>query len=322
MRRFKKILLCWGIMALGSSVFAQQYPERPIRLIVPYTTGGGTDLLARIVGQELSNSLGQSVVVDNKPGAGAVIGTDIVAKARPDGYTLALISSGHAMNPWLYSKLPFDSVADISPVIQIASGPNVIAVNADVPARTVAELIAMLRKEPGRYSFGSAGIGNPTHLAGEIFQSATQTKLIHVPYKGSGQAEVGLAGGEVTMIVDSIPAALPFIKSGKTRALAVTGARRFPLLPDTPTADEAGLRDFDLSTWWGIVAPPNTPAPIIAKLNESVARALQSPEVRGQFLRLGAEPTSSTARQFGDRIRSETERYGKIIRDLGIRPQP
>ena len=320
--QFKAMLVGFSVAMVGLAVHAQHYPDRPIRLIVPYSTGGGTDLMARIIGQELTKSFGQPVVVDNKPGAGAVIGTDIVAKARPDGYTLGLISSGHAINPWLVAKLPFDSVTGIAPVIQVASGPNVIVVNAEVPVKTLAELIAIMRKEPGRYSFGSAGVGNPTHLAGEIFQSSTQTKLIHVPYKGSGQAEIGLAGGEITMIIDSIPAALPFINSGKTRALAVTGKQRFPLLLEVPTANEAGLNDFDLITWWGVVAPPGTPAQIVSTLNDAITRILQSAEVRSQFLKFGAAPTTSTAQQFGDHIKVETERYGNVIRGLGIQPKP
>jgi tripartite-type tricarboxylate transporter receptor subunit TctC len=318
----KKMALGVLLSAAAILALAQGYPEKPIRLLVPYTTGGGTDLMARILGKKLSPSLGQPVVIENKPGAGGVIATDMVAKAPPDGYTLGLISSGHAINPSLYSKLPFDPVTGIAPVIQVASGPNVIVVNKDVPAKTLQELIAAIRSEPGHYSFGSAGVGNPTHLAGEAFARQTNTRLIHVPYKGSGQAEIALAGGEITMIIDSIPAALPFINSGKTRALAVTGKNRFALLPNVPTAAEAGLPDFEPITWWGIIAPPGTPHNIVAQLNAAAADALQSPDVRQQFLKFGAEPTTSTPEQFGAFIKSETERFGKLVHELGIHLMP
>jgi len=316
----KKLLFGFALVGFTITAVAQQYPDRPIRLIVPYSTGGGTDLMARILAQELTPLLGQPIMVDNKPGAGAVIGSDIVAKARPDGYTILLTSSGHTINPSLYSKLPFDAVKSFTPIIQIATGPNVIVVNHDVPAKSISELVAMMRKAPGKYSFGSAGIGNPTHLAGEVFQSATNTRLIHVPYKGSGQAEIGLAGGEITMIVDSIPAALPFINSGKTRALAVTGDQRFPLLPNVPTAAEAGLLDYDMTTWWGLLAPAGTPEPVVMLLNTSFTRVLQDPEVRKKFLQFGATPAPGMPAPFAAFIKAEAERFAKLIQSLGIQP--
>jgi tripartite-type tricarboxylate transporter receptor subunit TctC len=320
MRLLAKLTCLVALCGLALSALAQQYPARSVRIVVPYTPGGGTDVMARIIAVELSRTLHGSVFVENKPGAGGVIGTDAVAKARPDGYTLGLISSGHAINPALYANMPFDAVSGIAPVIQVAAGPNVVVVNAQVSAKSLAELIALARREPGRVSFGSAGVGNPTHLAGELLQRVTGTTLIHVPYKGSGQAEIALAGGEITMVIDSIPAALPFITSGKTRALAVTGQKRFPLLPEVPTVAEAGLRDFDMTTWWGVVAPPGTPESVIALLNSSVAEVLQNPDVRKQFLQFGAQPTTGSPRQFGEYIRSETERYGKLVKSLGIPP--
>jgi tripartite-type tricarboxylate transporter receptor subunit TctC len=299
---------------------AQQYPVRTVRMIVPYTPGGGTDVMARVIAAELTKMLQQSVVVENKPGAGGVLGTDSVAKARPDGYTVGLISSGHAINPALYASMPFDSIHDIAPVIQVASGPNVIVVNADVKAGSLSGLIELARAEPGRLTYGSAGVGNPTHLAGELLQRAAEIKLVHVPYKGSGQAEIALAGGEITMMIDSIPAALPFITSGKTRALAVTGDERFPLLPNVPTIAEAGLRGFDMSTWWGVVAPAGTPDDVIRRLNTSIADILRRPDIRKQFLQFGAQPITGSPSQFGEYIRSETERYSRLIKALGIQP--
>jgi tripartite-type tricarboxylate transporter receptor subunit TctC len=314
-------LLC-TLLSFGTALLshAEQYPDRPIRLIVPYTTGGGTDVMARVIAAEMTQVLGQSVVVENKPGAGAIIGTDFISKAPPDGYVIGLIASAHTINPALYSKLPFDPIKGFSPVMQIASGPNVLAVNAALPAASLKDLIALLRAEPGRHSFGSAGLGNPTHLAGELFQRATQTKLIHVPYKGSGQAEIGLAGGEIDMMIDSIPAALPFIASGKTRALAVTGTQRFPMLPDVPTMAEAGLADYAMTTWWGVVAPPATPTPIVDRLNSTIADILKKPDVRKKFLQFGAEPTVSSPAEFGEYMRIETERYAKLVHAMGLQP--
>jgi len=314
--------LAWFIAFTMVCAFAhaQQYPERAIRLIVPYTSGGGTDVMARIVGAELSKLIGQSVIVENKPGAGGIIGTDIVAKAHPDGYTLALISSGHVINPALHTRMPFDAISGVSPVIQVASGPNVIVVNAAVKANSLAELISLAQRQPGVLSFGSAGVGNPTHLAGELFQRVTHTRLLHVPYKGSGQAEIALAGGEITMMIDSIPAALPLVNAGKTRALAVTGQQRFPLLPDVPTVSEAGLAGYEMTTWWGVIAPPNTPQAVISFLNSNIARVLDEEKIRRQFLKFGAEPTTGTAKQFGDFIAAEAERYAKLIKSLGIEP--
>ncbi|HEX6794334.1 MAG TPA: tripartite tricarboxylate transporter substrate binding protein [Casimicrobiaceae bacterium] len=299
---------------------ADGYPDHSIRLIVPYTPGGGTDIMARIIAAELSKRVGQSVIVENKPGAGGILGTDIVAKAHPDGYTLGLVSSAHAINPALHASMPFDALNGIAPVMKVASGPNVIVVNAAVKATSIAELIELAKARPGTLAFGSAGVGNPTHLAGELFQRATKTKLLHVPYKGSGQAEIALASGEITMIIDSIPAALPFIQAGKTRALAVTGASRFPLLPDVPTVREAGLADYEMSTWWGVVAPPGTGDKVVASLNEQISRVLQEAQIRKQFLQFGAEPTTSTSREFRDFIAKELERYAKLIRALGIQP--
>lgn len=314
-------VLCSLVLAcLAFSVGAEPYPDHSIRLIVPYTTGGGTDIMARLIGAELSISLGKSVVVENKPGAGAIIGTDLVSKANADGYTLLLIASAHAINPALYAHLPFDPIKGFTPVTQIAAGPNVLVVNAAMPVKTVSELVALSRREPGGLSFGSAGVGNPTHLAGELFQRATNTKMIHVPYKGSGQAEIGLAGGEINLMIDSVPAALGFINSGKTRALAVTGAQRFPMLPDVPTMAQAGLRDFDMNTWWGVLAPAGTPRPIIELLNKAIAAVLLKPDVRAKFLQFGAEPISTSPEQFGEYISTETQRYGQLIHTLGIEP--
>ncbi|HLX28409.1 MAG TPA: tripartite tricarboxylate transporter substrate binding protein [Casimicrobiaceae bacterium] len=317
LRRWVWLLALFGVCF---SAGADQYPDHAIRLIVPYTPGGGTDVMARVIAAELTRLLGQSVIVENKPGAGGIIGTDAVAKAHPDGYTIGLISSGHAINPALHKTMPFDPIKGIAPVIQVASGPNVIVVNASVKTRTLRELVDLAKREPERLTFGSAGVGNPTHLAGEIFQRVTNTKLLHVPYKGSGQAEVALASGEITMIIDSIPAALPFITSGKTRALAVTGKQRFPLLPDVPTVDETGVGHYEVSTWWGVVSAPGTPAPIVSLLNQDIATVLAEPSIRKQFLQFGAEPVTSTSAEFADFIAAELDRYAKLVKSLGIQP--
>jgi tripartite-type tricarboxylate transporter receptor subunit TctC len=320
MRRVFAIGCLLVVALLSTFAWADQYPDHSIRLIVPYTPGGGTDVMARVIGAELSKRLGQSVVVENKPGAGGIIGTEVVAHAHPDGYTLALISSGHVINPALHVTMPFDALKDIAPVVEVATGPNVIVVNDAVKATNLAELIDLARRNPGKLTFGSAGVGNPTHLAGELFQRATNTKILHVPYKGSGQAEIALAGGEITMMIDSIPAALPLIRAGKTRALAVTGAHRFPLLPDVPTVAEAGLGNYEMSTWWGIVAPAGTPEPIVSRMSREISNVLHESDIKTQFLQFGAEPKTSSSRQFRDFIAAELERYAKMIHDLGIQP--
>lgn len=316
-----------GILAIGAGFFmltgiarAQvgHYPVKPINLIVPYSPGGGTDIMARLIAQELTKMLGVSVIVQNRPGASAIIGTDMVARAPADGYTIGLISSGHAINPALYKTLPFDSANDFAAITEVAEGPNIMAVNSTLPVHSVQDLIKLGKTRT--LSFASAGLGQPTQLAGEVFGQQAGIKVENIPYNGSGEAEIGVASGVVDFIVDSVPAALPFITSGKTRALAVTGNARFPSLPGVPTFGEAGMPKYDMTTWWGLVAPRGVPADRIALLSRDVSQILAHPDIQNQFLKFGAQVRTSSPEAFQSYIGQEIQRYGKLIPELGIQP--
>jgi tripartite-type tricarboxylate transporter receptor subunit TctC len=262
---------CIACLVLAGAAHAQTirtgsapaWPVKSIRLLVGYTPGGGTDIMSRVLAKYLGESVKQTVIVDNRPGAGGVLATELVAKAPPDGYTLLTTPSTHAINPGLYAKLPYDSIADFTAVGLIATSPNVFVVHPLLPVRSVRELIALARSRPGELTFASAGVGSTTHLAGEYFRSLAKIKTVHVPYKGSSQAEIDLATGQVHYMIDSAPAALPNIKAGRTRALATTGAKRFSALPDVPTAAESGLREYESISWWGIIGPAGMPQAVV-----------------------------------------------------------
>ena len=297
---------------------AQTYPVKPIRIVVGYTPGGGTDVIARVLAKYMSESFKQSVVVENRPGAGAILATELVAKAAPDGYTLMNTPSTHAINPGLYAKLPFDTIRDFTPISLIASSPNIIVVHPSLPARKVKELIALARSRPGELSFASAGVGSTTHLAGEYFRSMAKINTLHVPYKGSSQAEVDLATGQIHYMVDSTPAALPNVKSGRTRALATTASKRFSGLPDVPTVIEQGL-DYESVSWWGIMGPAGMSQPLVERLHGEIVRIMSLPEVKKLVFAQGAETVTSTPQEFLDYIKRETALYTRIIKEAGIR---
>lgn len=315
------LFLSAALVAAGATC-AQNFPSAPITIVVPYSPGGGTDIMARLVGQELSQDLGISVVIENKPGASGNIGTTQVAKSKPDGYTLLFTSSGHAINPSLFKSLPFDPVKDFEPVAQLASGPSVLVVNAQSSYHTPSDLIAA-GKSGKELTFGSAGLGQPTHLVAEKFAAASGIKLLHIPYKGSGAAEIALAGAETDFLIDSIPAALPFIRSGKTRALAVTGRERFPIpaLDNVPTLDEAGMKDFSFVTWWGILAPAGTPADRVAILGKALDKAMRSPDLKQRFIEIGATPGIKNSVEFKAYINTELNTYRELITALNIQAQ-
>jgi tripartite-type tricarboxylate transporter receptor subunit TctC len=294
---------------------AQQYPAKTIRIVVGYSPGGGTDVLSRLLGKKLTESWGQTVVVDNRVGAAGILASEIVAKSAPDGYTLMTIPSTHAINPSLYRKLPYDSIRDFTMVGLIATSPNVLHVHPSLPVRSTGELIALARRRPGELSFSSAGVGSTTHLAGEYFRSMAKINAVHVPYKGSGQAEIDLAMGQVQYMIDSTPAALPNIKAGRTRALATTGKERFSLLVELPTVAESGLPGYESISWWGIVAPAAMPPPLTERLNREINRIMSLPDVKEQVRVLGADSWTSTPQRFLDYIREETDLYARIIRD-------
>jgi tripartite-type tricarboxylate transporter receptor subunit TctC len=298
---------------------AQTYPTHPVRLVVGYTPGGGTDVMTRILAKYLTDSLKQPVVVENRPGAGAILAAELVAKAPPDGYTLLTTPSTHAINPGLYAKLPYDTIKDFTAIGLIATSPNTFVVHPSLPVGSVRDLIALARNRPGELAFASAGVGSTTHLAGEYFRSMAKVKTLHVPYKGSSQAEIDLATGQVQYMIDSTPAALPNIKAGRTRALATTGAKRFSALPDVPTVAESGLPEYESTSWWGILGPPGMQQVLVERLNFEINRIMNLPEVKKVVIAQGAETWTSTPPEFLDYIRRETTLYTRIIREAGIK---
>jgi len=309
------LLGCLPLMAAAQGA----YPHKPIRMIVPYPPGGPTDVLGRIVAQKLSESLGQQVVVENRPGASGMIGAELVAKAAPDGYTLLTNASIHVINPSLYPKMNFDALRDFAPVSLIAQVPLILVVNPGLPVKSVQELIALGKAEPNRLNFGSSGNAAAPHLAGESFKIATGIQMQHVPYKGSAPALTDLIGGQVQLIFDSMPSAMPHVKSGKIRALAVTTAKRSPTVPDLPTIAESGVPGFDISTWYGVWAPAGTPKDIVNKVSAEIAKALQQPAVRERLAALGAEPVGNTPEEFAAYCQSELAKWSKIVRESGAR---
>jgi tripartite-type tricarboxylate transporter receptor subunit TctC len=309
------------IAGLQSALAADTYPTRPIRMVVGFAAGGATDVFARIVGQKLTERLGQQIVVDNRTGAGGSLGTALVAKAPADGYTLAVISASHAINASLYKSLPFDAVTDFAPVAPICGITNVLAVTPALPAHTVAELIALARAKPGAINFASGGIGSSSHLAGELFKSMAGINIVHVPYKGTADALRDLVSGQVQSTVDAISALLPFINKGALRALGVGDAKRMALLPDVPTIAEAGLPGYEYSALVGLLAPAGTPRETIRRLNAEINSILRQPEIGGRFTEMGARPMVMTPDEFARMIKSDVAKFARIIKSAGVQPQ-
>jgi tripartite-type tricarboxylate transporter receptor subunit TctC len=310
--------LALALTVTAGPAMAQAWPSKSISLIVPFPAGGTTDVLARALGERLSQSLGQPVVVESKPGAGATIGADYVAKARPDGYTLLMGAVHHTIASSVYKKLPYDFAKDLAPVTTVALVPNVLVVNASTPAKNLAELVAMLKPAPGKYSYGSNGNGTAQHLIGTQFQNSTGTSLIHVPYKGSGPLSTDLLGGQILMSFDTITPVLPHIKAGKLRPLAVTTARRSGTLPDVPTLEEAGLKGFNIGTWFGVLAPAATPKDVVDRLNAEMVKIIQSPEFKAKMADIGAEPIGNTSAQMAQQIASETEKFARLVKEAKV----
>lgn len=316
-------LLLAAAALLPAAAAAQSYPTKPIRLVVPYTAGGSSDFVARQLAQKMSEGLGQVVVVENKPGAAGITGTDSVAKSAPDGYTLALIGmTTHAANPWLYKKLPYDPIADFAPVSAAIASPLVLVVHPDVPAKNVPELIAYAKANPGKLNYGSAGVGNTLHLAGESFKAATGVDIVHVPYKGASAALNDLLGGRIQMMIDLVQTPLGHIQSGRLRALGTTGSERVAMLPNVPTLAEQGLNGFQFATWIGVAAPAGTPKPIVARLHAEMVKALAVPEVREAFAKQGMQTTPSASPEaFAKQITAERERIGELVKRAGVQPE-
>ena len=295
------------------------YPDKPIRLVVGFSAGGTTDVVARVVGKEVGEALGQPVVVENRPGAGSNIAAELVARADPDGYTLLMVAVTSAINHTLYKNLSFDLVEDFSPVALAVRVPNVLVVHPDVKANSVAELVDLLKKNPGKHNFASSGSGTSIHMAGELFKLRAGVDVAHIPYKGSANAVTDLIGGQVDYMFDNMPSAWPHVESGKLRALAVTTAERSKTAPDLPTMQEAGFSDFDVSSWFGVIGPKGMPADVVEKLNKSIRTALAKPEVRERLEGLGAVPADTSPEEFGQFIKTEVETWGPVVTASGAR---
>jgi tripartite-type tricarboxylate transporter receptor subunit TctC len=318
----RHLVSCLTGCLLVSSAHAQSYPAKPIRMIVPFAAGGGTDFVTRFFGQKLADAWGQQVVVDNRPGAAGILGSDIAAKATPDGYTLVMGSGSHNVNPSLYRKLPYDTERDFAPITLIALVPIVLSAHPAVQARDARELIALARSQPGRLAYASFGVGAISHLAGELLKTTGKVDIVHVPYKGAGDALGNLLGGQVQLMFSSPAAVVQQFKSGKLKGLAVTGSQRQKAAPEIPTFSEQGLAAVDISEWYGLLAPARTPAPVIAKVRGEIVRILNTPEVSERLAAVQfAEPVGSTPAQFADYISAEIPKLSKIIRDAGIRPE-
>jgi tripartite-type tricarboxylate transporter receptor subunit TctC len=297
---------------------AQAYPTKPITIVVPFAAGGTTDILARVIGQALHKELGQSVIVDNRAGAGGNIGGALAAKAQPDGHTLFMGTVGtHAINQSLYKKMPFDPIKDFAPLTRVAMVPNLLVANPAKPYKSVKELVAYAKANPGRVNFGSSGSGSSIHLSGELFNALAKVDMVHVPYKGSAPAVSDLLGGQIDIMFDNMPSAIQHVRAGKLRALAVTTAKRSPELPDVPTIAEAGVPGYEATSWFGMFAPAATPAPVVAKLHAALVKVLADPEVKKKLAEQGAEPYSEKPEQFGEFIRKETAKWSKVVKDSG-----
>jgi len=316
----RSLLLTSLALATGAPAFAQS--DKPIRLIVPYAPGGPLDITARALADKVKDALG-TVIVDNKPGAGGNIGSDLVAKAAPDGHTIGIAAvATHAINPWLFSRMPFDAAKDFAPITQMVRVPNVLVMNADTAARlkinTLADLIAYAKRHPGKLNYGSGGNGSAGHLAGEMFKQGAGVFIVHIPYNGGNPAQLALLSGQVDFNIDNLATASANIKAGKLKALAVTTARRSALLPEVPAIAET-LKGFEVDTWWGLVAPAGTPADVVARLNTAFTAALKSPDTQTRFAQLMAEPMPTTPEQFGQFMARERARYEPVVKRSGAK---
>jgi len=321
MRVARFVALALGCLVVTASAFAQQgnYPTRPVRLILPFPPGGSTDLLGRALAEKLSEQLGTQVVPENRPGAGGNVGAEAAARSPPDGHTLVLSAPSLAISPSLYRKLSYDPLRDLVPIALVATIPNLLVVHPGVAAASLGELARLAKNNPGKLNFGSGGAGTSNHLAGEMFRSLTQTDIVHVPYKGVETAMLALLSGQVQMVVIGTPAALPNIKSGKLRPLAVLTNERYGGLPDVPTAAEAGMPEFVVDTWYGILAPSGVPREIIMRLNGALSRVMQSQDMRERLASMGIQPLASTPEQFGEFIKTEAAKWAKVVKESGAR---
>lgn len=303
---------------LVEPVLAQSYPTKPVRIIVPFAPGGTTDIVARLMAQGLAADLGQQVLIDNRGGAGSMLGTELAAKSAPDGYTVVLNNIGLALNETIYPKRNYDTLRDLVPISLVGVTPNMFVVHPSLPVKSVREFVAFGKARPGQLSFGSGGIGSSSHLAGELLQVLSGIKVIHVPYKGAGPALIDVASGQLHFMINSMPAVMSHVRSGRLRALGVSGAKRSPAVPDIPTIAEGGVPGYEFSTWYGVLAPAAVPAQVIARLNDAIVKTLKDSSLRDKLGQQGLEAESSTPQRFGDMIRADIVKWGKVIRDAKI----
>ncbi len=317
--RFVSLVLSAAVLGLAVGVaLAQDYPKKPIRFIVPFAAGGGTDIVARVVGEKLGGILGQPVLVENRIGADGRIGTEMLAKAAPDGYTIAMITNLHSISPGLFKKLPYDPVKDFEAITLASSSPNFLLVHPSVPAKSAAELVKLAKSKPGKLNYGASGMGQTPHLNAELFKTIAGIDIMLVAFKGGSEAVTALLGGHLDMAFNSIGPSLPHVKAGTLRALAITSAKRLPLAPDVPTMVECGYPGFVTATWYGVLAPAGTPKQIVTKLNTEIVKILNMPDVRERLLTQGHEPDPTTPEEFAEYIKTEITRWGKVIKDARI----
>jgi tripartite-type tricarboxylate transporter receptor subunit TctC len=318
-----RVIVFFAALLLHVSIAAaQSYPARPIRLVVGFAPGGSTDVTARIVAERLSAAVGQQMIVDNRTGAGGNIGADIVAKSNPDGYSVLLATTGvMSFNDYLYAKIPYDAQKDLAPVTQIGSLPLIVTVPVTLPAKSIKELVALAKAQPGKYSFGSSGVGGATHVTAELFKALAGIDIVHVPYKGSGQMMADLVGGQVQIAFDQISSSIGFVKTGKLRALGITTAKRSELLPDLPTIAEAGVPGYEATSWNGFAVRAGTPRAIVDRLQQETRKAIFAPGVKEKLFELGIEPIGSTPEEFATLIKAERAKWIPLFRKIGIQPQ-
>ncbi|MGZ8229636.1 MAG: Bug family tripartite tricarboxylate transporter substrate binding protein [Burkholderiales bacterium] len=310
-----------GLAFLSAGLHAQPYPSKPIRMMVPFPAGGGSDTMGRAIGQKLGERLGQSVVIENRPGAGGSIGADMVAKSAPDGYTILLGSTSELVQyPNVNPKIPYNPLRDFAPIALVGTVPLVLVVHPSLPVRSVKELVALTKAQPGEVNFGSAGNGSTTHLAVELFILMTGARMTHVPYKGSPQAVTDLVAGNVQLGIPTMPAALAFIKAGRVRALGVSSGKRTPVLPDVPTLQEAGVRGYETDLWTGILAPAGTPQPVLSRLHAEIVHAIGQSDVKEALARQGAVPASSTPQEFSAYMKAELAKWARVVKEANVKP--
>ncbi len=310
-----------AVLLAQASIPNEQYPNHAVRIIVPFAAGGGTDLAARIIAQKLSESLGANFVVDNRPGAAGIVGTEAIAKSKADGYALLVVSSSHAINPAMYPKLPYDTARDFAPVSLLLSGPTLLVAHPSLPAKNARELIALAKARPGVLTFASAGHGTPPHMAGELFRSMAHIDITHIPYRGNGPAYTDLMAGQVSLMFPNIATSLQYVKTGRMRALGVGGKRRSVIAPDIPTINESGLPGYEMSSWFGLLAPAGTPPAVINRLQQEIGRMFRQAEVREKLFAQGVEPVGGTPQEFTAFLNAEFAQWAKVIKSSGLKPE-